>query len=69
MEAWKLTTRQYRQLQRLWERIPDPTETFSATGVHYELVQMLNDFGFSLVDSFDAVELAEQLLTTSPRED
>ena len=69
MEAWRLTRRQYRQLQRLWERLPEPTETFSATGVHYELVQLLLDFGFSPMDSFDAVQLAEELLTTAPQEE
>lgn len=68
METWRLTKRQYRQLQQIWERLPDLSETFSATGVHYELVQLLNEFGFHPVDSFDAVHKAEELLTIPPQE-
>lgn len=70
MEAWKLTRRQYRQLQHIWERLPDPTETFSATKAFtMNLSNSCLIFGFSPVDSFDAVSVSEELLTTPPREE
>ena len=68
MEQWRLTIEQRDALKSLWENIPEATETFSASGLHHVLIGMLESFGFSPVDSYDAMQLAEELIALPPRE-
>jgi hypothetical protein len=44
------------------EKVPDPNETYSATGWHYELTAMLRQFGYRPVGRYEAYELAQKLL-------
>ena len=61
-ELPKLTEDEYIMLENLMENVPDPNETFSATGWHYELAALLGQFGYRVVGRYEAYELAVQLL-------
>jgi hypothetical protein len=47
---WKnlrqLTQDEYIQLENLMEHVPDPNETYTATGWHYELAVKLLEIGY-----------------------
>ena len=58
----KLTQDEYIQLENLMEHVPDPNETFTATGWHYELTALLRQFGYRPVGRYEAYELAVKLL-------
>ena len=64
--AWKklrkLTEDEYIMLENLMENVPDPNETYTATGWHYELTALLQQFGYRPIGRFEAYELAQQLL-------
>lgn len=62
-----LTRPQYRKLHKLFDSIQLTSSDFSAGGQHYDLVALLNDFGFSPYNSYDAIHLAEELLATRPQ--
>lgn len=63
MATWKLTRMQFMTLQKLFEQIEMTSSDFSARGLHYDLIALLNDFGFYPVNSYAAIELAEELLS------
>ena len=58
----KLSEDDYLMLENLMEKVPDPNETYSATGWHYELTAMLRQFGYRPVGRYEAYELAQKLL-------
>jgi hypothetical protein len=58
----KLSEDDYLMLENLMEKVPDPNETFTATGWHYELTAMLRQFGYRPVGRYEAYELAQKLL-------
>lgn len=58
----KLNEDEYITLENLMENVPDPNETYTATGWHYELTALLRQFGFRPVGRYEAYELAKQLL-------
>ena len=63
--AWnlkRLSDDDYLTLENLMEHVPDPNETFTATGWHYELTGLLMQFGYRPVSRYDAYELALKLL-------
>lgn len=64
MATWKLTRTQFMRLQKLFEQIDITSSDFSAGGLHYDLIALLNDFGFYPENSYAAIELAEELLST-----
>ena len=43
----KLQRHQWEQLACQMERTPDPDESFSASGEHYNLTALLNSFGYN----------------------
>ena len=58
----KLSEDDYLTLENLMEKVPDPNETYTATGWHYELTALLRQFGYRPVGRYEAYELAQQLL-------
>ncbi len=58
----KLSEDEYITLENLMENVPDPNETYTATGWHYELTALLRQFGFRPVGRYEAYDLAKQLL-------
>jgi hypothetical protein len=58
----KLSEDDYIVLENLMEKVPDPNETFTATGWHYELAALLMKFGYRPVGRYEAYELAVRLL-------
>jgi len=58
----KLTEDEYIQLENLMEHVPDPEETYTATGWHYELMALLRQFAFRPVGRYEAYKLAVKLL-------
>ena len=44
------------------ENVPDPNDTYTATGWHYELAALLRQFGYRTIGRYDAYDLAKQLL-------
>jgi hypothetical protein len=58
----KLSEDDYLMLENLMEKVPDPNETYTATGWHYELTAMLRQFGYRPVGRYEAYELAQKLL-------
>ena len=58
----KLSEDDYLMLENLMEKVPDPNETFTATGWHYELTALLRRFGYRPVGRYEAYELAQRLL-------
>ena len=58
----KLNEDEYITFENLMENVPDPNETYTATGWHYELTALLRQFGFRPVGRYEAYELAKQLL-------
>lgn len=63
MATWKLTRQQYQKLDKLFEQTEITSSDFSAGGLHYDLIAILNDFGFYPENSYAAIELAEELLS------
>lgn len=66
MEKWRLTQQQYDQLNRLFEQIQMTSSDYSASGLHYVLIALLQGFGFTPYNSYDAIQLAEELLSSEP---
>lgn len=64
MGTSKLTRQQYNNLNKLFEQIDMTSSDFSAGRLHYDLIALLNDFGFYPENSYAAIELAEELLST-----
>jgi hypothetical protein len=58
----KLGEDDYIVLENLMENVPDPNETYTATGWHYELAALLMQFGYRPVGRYEAYELAVKLL-------
>ncbi len=58
----KLSEDDYIILENLMEKVPDPNETYTATGWHYELAALLGKFGYRPVGRYEAYELAVKLL-------
>ena len=55
---------EYFELQGLYDEVPPPADSFGASGLHYQLVFMLQQFGYSPRDKEDAYDMATNLLTT-----
>ncbi len=47
----KLNEDDYIILENLMENVPDPHETYTATGWHYELAALLRKFGYRPIGS------------------
>ncbi len=60
-EKKKLTEDQYFALQQQWENTPELYGT-SASGEHYQLMHLLNRFGYRPRSVQEAMKLAEELL-------
>lgn len=58
----KLTQDEYIALENLMQEVPDPNETFSATGMHYELAALLIKFGFRPIGRYEAYKMGMDLL-------
>ena len=58
----KLTRSQYYALQEQFERLPDLGASYSSSGEHYQLIALLNTFGFHPSGRDEAIKLAERLL-------
>ena len=58
----KLHIDDYIALENLMEKVPDPNETYTATGWHYELTALLRQFGYRPVGRYEAWDLAKKLL-------
>lgn len=50
------------ELRNPTKHVPDPEETYTATGWHYELMALLRQFGFRPVRRYEAYKLAVKLL-------
>jgi hypothetical protein len=58
----KLSEDDYILLENLMEHVPDPNETYTATGWHYRLAALLRKFGYRPVGRYEAFDLAKKLL-------
>lgn len=58
----KLSQDEYLALENLMENVPNPDDTYTATGWHYELAGLLIQFGFRPTGRYEAYELAVKLL-------
>ena len=58
----KPTQDEYIARENLMENVPDPNDTYTATGWHYELAALLRQFGYRTIGRYDAYDLAKQLL-------
>ena len=68
-EEPKLTRAQWDKLNDQFQRTPDPDEGSSASGEHYILVHILNQFGFRPTSRRGAIKLAERLLSNGWKND
>ena len=59
----QLTEQEYFELQTQYEKTPPPSESFGASGEHYILVALLRRMGFVEFDKWQALKLAEKLLS------
>lgn len=50
----KLTQDEYLALENLMENVPNPDDTYTATGWHYELAGLLREFGFRPMGRYQA---------------
>ncbi len=57
----KLTREQWTQLDELMRKVPDPNETYTATGWHYELAALLGSFGIRVTGRYDAYKIGKKL--------
>jgi hypothetical protein len=58
----KLTRDQWDALAEQLARTPDPDEGSSATGEHWQLIALLNRFGYNPFGRKEAVVLAQELI-------
>ncbi len=58
----KLTRAQWDALYAQWIVTPDPAEGFTETGEHWNLIALLNRFGYNPFSRNEAVRLAQELL-------
>ena len=58
----RLTRQQYDELYTQFRRTPDPGEGFSEAGEHWQLMALLNKWGFPTLGRQQAVALAQALL-------
>jgi len=68
-EEPQLTREQWDKLNDQFQRTPDPDEGSSASGEHYILVHILNQFGFHPTSRRAAIKLAERLLSNGWKND
>ena len=68
-EKPELTREQWEKLNDQFQRTPDPDEGASASGEHYILVHILNQFGFHPTSRRAAIKLAERLLSNGWKND
>lgn len=61
MEPKKLTYDQWIQLDNLMQNVPDPNETYTATGWHYQLAALLGSFGYRVTGRQDAYKIGKKL--------
>jgi hypothetical protein len=59
----KLTREQWEMLDVQYANTPPLEESFSASGEHYILINLLNRFGFYPHSREEAMELTEELLS------
>jgi hypothetical protein len=59
----QLTEQEFFELQTQFEKTPPPSESFGASGEHYILVALLRRMGFIEFDKWQALKLAERLLS------
>jgi len=60
---------QYDELNIQYQNTPPLSDGFSASGEHYILFHLLNQFGFRPNSREEAMELAEELLAEGWRDD
>ena len=65
----KLPRALWEELQWQYERTPDPSEGYAASGEHYKLVEILRRCGYIAKDRWEAVDLAHRLLALGPADD
>ena len=58
----RLTRQQYNELYTQFSRTPDPAEGFSETSEHWQLMALLNKWGFYPMGRQQAVQMAQDLL-------
>lgn len=58
----RLTRPQYDELYTQFSRTPDPAEGFAGTGEHWQLMGLLNKWGFYPMSRQQAVRMAQDLL-------
>jgi hypothetical protein len=58
----RLTRAQWDALAEQLSRTPDPNEGSSGTGEHWQLIALLNRFGFNPFSRQEAVRLAQELI-------
>jgi hypothetical protein len=59
----KLTYEQWVALDDLYGQLPDLGASYSASGLHYQLMALLNSFGYHPNSREEAVQLAGRLLS------
>ncbi|MDM8521628.1 hypothetical protein QUF64_16405 [Anaerolineales bacterium HSG6] len=59
----KLTRKQWEKLDIQYANTPPLTDSMSASGEHYILIHLLNEFGFHPHSREEAMELTEELLS------
>ncbi|OGO74604.1 MAG: hypothetical protein COS37_06215 [Anaerolineae bacterium CG03_land_8_20_14_0_80_58_20] len=59
----KLARQQWEALDIQFSRTPGLADSFSASGEHYILVSLLNQFGYHPTSREEAIKLAERLLS------
>ena len=62
MPPKRLTEQQYFELQDQFDRTPGLYDGVIASGEHYMLVALLNQFGYHPRSRQEAIELAQELL-------
>ena len=54
---------QWAALDNIYSQLPDLGSSYSASGMHYQLISLLNSFGYHPSGREDAVKTAERLLS------
>jgi hypothetical protein len=61
MKRQKLPRDQWTLLDNMMQHVPDPNETFTNTGWHYNLAGLLGSFGIRTGDRYDTFKVGKQL--------
>jgi hypothetical protein len=65
-DVQKLSQQDWAMLDNMMQNVPDPNTTFTATGWHYQLAQLLSQMGYRPVGRHGAYDLAMKLWEAGP---